>query len=204
MPKYSILRSYTQMPDAPLGDFSLHVATAMTGNANFTTPPVTPAALTTAANSYISSLATATNGTPLDTANKNALQTALIGLLDQLADYVELTSQNNQTKLLSSGFSLASTSRTQAQVGTTAILSVTNLATTKLELELQVADNAWCYIVQTSTAPNVWVTAATFTNPHDAVLTGLTPGQTYAIRVAAMGSGNQQSEWSDVVSHMST
>jgi hypothetical protein len=119
-----------------------------------------------------------------------------------LADYVELTSQNNQTKLLSSGFSLASTPRIQAQVGTTAILSVSNVATTKLEL--QVADNAWCYIVQTSTAPNVWVTGATFTNPHDAVLTDLTLGTTYAIRVCAMGSGNQQSKWPDVVNHMST
>jgi hypothetical protein len=42
------------------------------------------------------------------------------------------------------------------------------------------------------------------TNPHDAVLTGLTPGTVYAIRVCAMGSNNQVSEWCDVVSHMCT
>ena len=88
--------------------------------------------------------------------------------------------------------------------GTTGILSVTNLATTKLELELSVAANAWCYVIQISTVPGVWVTALVVTNPHVAVLTGLTPGTTYGIRACAMGSSNQQSEWCDVVSHMST
>lgn len=204
MPKYHILRSYTQMPDAPLGDFALHVAAKMTGNANFPTPPGTPAALATLANSYIGSLATATNGTPADTAAKNALQASLITALNQMADYVELTAQNDQVKLLSAGFTLASIVRAQAQVGTTSILSATNIATTKLELELEVADNAWCYIIQTSTVPNVWATALIVTDPHDAVLTGLTPGTTYALRAAAMGSHNQISEWSDTVSHMST
>jgi hypothetical protein len=204
MPKYRILRNYLEMNDAPLGDFGLHIGTCMTGNANFTTPPVTGAALTGLGNTYITTLAAAVDGNKLATANKLAAQSALLAALDQTADYVELTSQNNQAKLLSSGFTLASTSHAQAQVGTTGILSVSNLATTKLELELQVADNAWCYVVQISTAPNVWTTAGVFTNPHDVVLTGLTPGTTYAIRVCAMGSGNQQSEWSDVVNHMST
>jgi hypothetical protein len=204
MPKYHILRNYLQMADAPLGEFGLKIGTGMTGNANFLTPPFTGAQLITASNNYITGAAVALNGTPEDTANKAALQTALLAALDQTADYVEYTAHNDQAKILSSGFSLASTSHAPAPVGTTAILSVTNLASTKLELELQVAANAWCYIIQTSTSPNVWVTALIVTNPRDAVLTGLTPGTSYGIRACAMGSGNQQSEWSDMVNHMST
>jgi hypothetical protein len=206
MPKYSILRNYLNMAMGPLGDFGLHIGTSMTGNANFVTPapPFAGAAITMAANNYIAGCAAAVDGNKTATANKAALQAVLLNVLDQTADYVELNSQNLQAKMLSSGFALASTSHAQAPVGTTAILSVTNLATTKLELELQVAANAWCYVIQISTAPNVWTTALVVTNPRDCVLTGLTPGTTYAIRVCAMGSGNQQSEWCDVVSHMST
>jgi hypothetical protein len=204
MPKYHILRNYLEMDDSPLGEFGLKIGTGMTGNANFTSPPFTGAQITTKSNDYINGVAAALNGTPEDTANKSVLQTALLAALDQTADYVEYIAQNDQAKILSAGFTLASTSRAQALVGNTGILSVTNLASTKLELELQVAPNAWCYIIQTSTSPGVWTTALIVTNPHDAVLTNLTPGTTYGIRACAMGSGNQQSEWSDAVNHMST
>ena len=192
------------MADAPLGEFALHVGSAMDGNGNFTTPPVTAAALLASANAYIGSLADAVDGNKVATANKNALQAVLLGSLDQMADYAELTAQNNQAALLSSGFSLASTSHAPVVVGPTNILAVTNVATTKLALKLAVANNAWCYVVQISSVAGVWIMAATFTNPRAAVLTNLTPGTTYAIRVCAMGSGNQTSEWCDTVSHMST
>jgi hypothetical protein len=204
MPKYRILRNYLKMADAPLGDFGLHIGTSMTGNVNFTTPPFTGAVLTGLANTYITALGAKVGSIGMVTAAKNAAQAALLAALDQTADYVELNSQNNEAKLLSSGFKLASTSHAQAQVGSTGILSVTNPATTKLELELLVAANAWCYVIQLSTAPGVWTTALVVTDPHDAVLTGLTPGTTYALRACAMGSGNQESEWCDVVNHMST
>ena len=204
MPKYHILRNYSELPDGQLGEFALHVATALTGNANFTTPPVTPAALTTAANNFITALAAAVDGNPTAIANKNALRTTLIGLLDQEADYVELTSLNNQTKLLSSGFHLASTTRSPAVPGKTCLLAVANVATTKLGLKLAVADNAWAYVVETSVNGGPWTMAEIFTDPHDAVLTGLTPGVTYAIRVQVHGSGNQRSEYCDPVMHMCT
>jgi len=192
------------MADAPLGEFALHIGSSMDGNGHFSASPVLPADLTTQANGYITSIASAVDASKEATANKNALQAALLAALDQIADYVESAALNNQVILLSSGFSLASTGNTPKVVGTTGILSVTNLATTKLALKLAAADNAWCYVVQISSVAGVWIMAATFTNPRAAVLTNLTPGTTYAIRVCAMGSGNQTSEWCDTVSHMST
>jgi hypothetical protein len=206
MAKNKILRVYQRMTEGALGGYALHIGTSMTGNPNFVTPapPFTGAALTTLANTYISAVGAKVGSIGVLTAAKNAAQAALISALDQTADYVELNSQNNPVKIESAGFTLASTSHAQAQVGTTGINSVTNIATTKLALDLVVAANAWCYVIQVSTAPNVWTTWLVVTDPHDAVLTGLTPGTTYSIRACAMGSGNQQSEWCNTVTQMST
>jgi len=204
MSKLRLLRSYNQLADAPLADFGLHVAGKLDGNAAFPNLPFTVAALTAKANELSTSIGVAADGTKEDTAHKNAVRAELIAMLDTLAGYVEITAQNNEEKMLSSGFGLANTGRTPAVPGMTSILSVTNLATTKLGLELAVADNAWGYIVAISSAPGVWMMVNTFTDPHDVVLSGLTPGTVYAIRVQVIGSGNQRSEWCEPVSHMST
>jgi hypothetical protein len=187
-----------------LGDFALHVATDLTGNANFTTPPVTPAALTTQANGFNTAVSACVNGTPANTLAKNTLRAALIATLDQLATYVELTANNDPQKIVSSGFSLASTTRTPQVPGVTSITAITNVAPGKLGLELAVADNAWAYVVEYTAQPGGAVKTATFTNPHDVVLTGLTSGTTYSIRVQVMGSGNQVTEWCAPVSAMAT
>ena len=204
MATYSVLRNYGRKADGDLGDFGLHIGTKMTGNVNFTTPPFTIASLTTATNNFMASAAASLNGTPADTLNKKNLREALIGLLNQLATYVELVANNDPAKILSSGFSLASTSRTPAVPGMTSILSVDNVASGKLGLNLQVADNAWAYVVEYTALPGGAVKTATFTNSHEATLTGLTPGTMYSIRVQVMGSGNQTTEWCDAVQHMAT
>jgi hypothetical protein len=144
------------------------------------------------------------NGTPAQTLAKNTLRTALIATLDQLATYVELTAANDAQKIISSGFNLANTTRTAQVPGMTSIMSVTNVASGKRGLELQVADNAWAYIVEYTALPSGTVKTATFTNSHDATLLGLTPGTMYSMRVQVMGSGNQVTEWSNTVQQMAT
>ncbi len=202
--KNHVLRDYSGKTDGQLGDFALHVATDLTGNANFTTPPVTPAALTAQATGFNTAVSACVNGTPANTLTKNTLRAALVATLDQLAAYVELTANNDPEKIISSGFNLASTTRTAQVPGMTSIMSVTNVASGKLGLELQVADNAWAYIVEYTALPNGAVKTATFTNAHDVTLTGLTPGTMYSMRVQVMGSGNQVTEWSNTVQQMAT
>jgi hypothetical protein len=41
-----------------------------------------------------------------------------------------------------------------------------------------------------------------FTQARRIVLTGLTPGVTYAVRVRAIGGSTGFSDWSDPISHM--
>jgi hypothetical protein len=203
--KNRVLRDYSTKTEGQLGDFALHVATSLTGNVNFTTPTIPPATLTTQANGFNTAAAKALNGTPADTLDKTNKHDALIASLDQLATYVDLIANGNAAIILSSGFSLASSSaRTPAVPGTTSILSVTNVASGKLGLDLQVAANAWAYIVEYTALPSGAKLTATFTNPHDVTLIGLTPGTIYSIRVQVMGSGNQITEWSDAVQHMAT
>jgi hypothetical protein len=202
--KNRILRDYSGKADGQLGDFGLHVATSMTGNVNFTSPPITPVALTTESTGFNVAVAASLNGTQADTLAKKVKREALIATLDQLASYVELTALNDAQKILSSGFSLASTSRTPLAPGMTSILSVANVASGKLGLELAAADNAWAFVVEYTALPNGVTQHKTFTNPHEATLTGLTPGTMYSIRVQVMGSGNQVTEWCDTVQHMAT
>ncbi len=183
---------------------ALHVATSLDGNPNFTTPPILPATVKTQATGFNDSVANAQNGTPADTLDKNNKRGALIATLDQLASYVELTAAGDAAKIISSGFNLSSNTRTALVPGMTSILSVNNVASTKLGLDLQVADNAWAYVVEYTALPSGAKLTATFTNPHDVTLTGLTPGTNYSIRGQVMGSGNQITEWSDAVQHMAT
>lgn len=205
MGKSYILRNYSKKKVAALGDFALHVADNMDGNANFTTPAVPPAVLRSKAGALALAIATSQDGTKEDTEHKNSLREDLISTLDVEATYVELTAKGNREQLLSSGFDVATAGATSpAPVGTTAILSVTNVASGKLEIELQVADNAWAYELEVSSAPGVWVHNKTITDPHDAVLENLTPGTMYAIRARAIGSKNQYAAWCDPVSHMAT
>ena len=202
--KNHVLRDYSTKTDGQLGDFALHVATDLTGNANFTTPPVTPAALTTQAGNFNTAVSACVNGTPTNTLTKNTLRAALIATLDLLATYVELTANNDPQKIISSGFNLNSGTRTAQVPGMTSIMSVTNVASGKLGLELQVTDNAWAYVVEYTALPNGAVKTATFTNAHDVTLTGLTPATMYSLRVQVMGSGNQVTEWSNTVQQMAT
>ena len=202
--KNHVLRDYSTKTDGQLGDFALHVATDLTGNANFTTPPVTPAALTTQATGFNTAVSACVNGTLAQTLTKNTLRAALVATLDQLATYVELTANNDPQKIVSSGFNLNSGTRTAQVPGMTSIMSVTNVASGKLGLDLQVADNAWAYVVEYTALPNGAVKTATFTNAHDVTLTGLTPATMYSLRVQVMGSGNQVTEWSNTVQQMAT
>jgi hypothetical protein len=204
MPKQHVLRTYNKMPAPAVAEKTLLVVGKMTGNAYFTKPDVDLTLLTTTANSLIAAVAKAEDGTSEDTAHKTAILVTLRGLLDTQANYVENIAQNSEEIILSSGFDLASTSRTPALVTGSSITDVTNVASTKLDIEVTIDPNAWGYEFQVSTAPGVWVHWETYTDPHDIVLLNLVPGQMYGIRVRVLGAGNQRSEWSEPVSHMAT
>lgn len=201
--KLHLLHNYSQLSDPELGNFALHVSSQMDGNANFTTPLVTPAVLNTAATGFLAAVAVCQDGTKQDTQQKNDLRAALLSQLDELAAYVEITAKNSAAVMLSSGFDLAATTAVKpAPVGDVSITAVNNAASGSLSLDMNYGPNVWAFETQVSTAPNVWVAAGYFTHSRNVNLMNLTPGTLYNIRVRVHGSHNQVSAWSDPVSHM--
>jgi hypothetical protein len=202
--KNRVLRNYSEKSNGQLGEFAQHIATSLTGNANFPTPPILPAALNTQALAFNASVAKAINGTPADTLDQNNQRAALIAALDTLANYVDLIAKGNEAIIVSSGFAVASSTRTAAVPGMSAVLGVENVASTKLGLDLQTADNAWAYIVEYTAQPDGAPLLKTFTSLKEVILPALISGKIYSLRVKVMGSNNQETEWSDAVTHMAT
>jgi hypothetical protein len=139
-----------------------------------------------------------------DTEHKHILEAIVIGQMDTQANYVENIAQNNAEIILTSGFELANQTHNASVVTGSSITDVANLASTKLGLTVVIDPEAWAYQVEISTVAGVWQHWENFTDPHNIVLEGLVPGQVYSIRIRVLGVGNQRSEWSEPVSHMST
>jgi len=199
-----VARDYGNKGDKELAKTGLHIGTCLLGNGNFTTPPITPAALTTQANSFNAAIATAENNTPATTQVKNAVRIALVAALDQLANYVDFTANGDAAKIASSGFNVANIKNTPRVPAASTILGITNASTGTLNFELAVAAYAWVYIIAFAPVAGGVPQYRWFTDPHDVVITGLTPGTLYSFTVQVMGSKNQATATSDAVQHMAT
>lgn len=184
-------------------DLAKQIVKAMTGNANFTTPNPTLAQITTAAANLeaaraelLSLRAEAKNKTIVQA----QLEDALEKLLTQLASYVENISASDPAIITSAGMNIKSASTPAGQLDPPAAFATT---TGDSDGELDVSWNsdpaARSYVIETSTQapPNaVWTQAKTTTKSKE-TLTGLTSGQRYWVRVAAIGTTGQ-SGWSDI------
>ncbi len=178
------------------------IKTAMTGNANFTTP-IPPLAtittqvttLTTSNNTYeTGALAQKTNLT-----NRDNAAAALIAGLTQLGGYVEAASAGDEAKIHSAGMGVRG-ARGPAGVPAQAM----NLSLTagdnegELDAQWDPVANVKSYDIQTSPEPitgTSWTSKPSVTKSK-AVLMGLPSGTRVNVRVRAVGSGGTGA-WSD-------
>jgi hypothetical protein len=123
---------FGRLSDTQLDNFAQGVIDAITGNAAFPTPPVTLANLQTAQTDFASKLAASLNGSIADTAAKNNSRQALIGMLRDVAAYVQIRCNNDPAILLSSGFQMQSTNRAQVELPKPDGLSLKNGTTGQL------------------------------------------------------------------------
>jgi hypothetical protein len=200
-----VARDFMSAPANDVANLGDDVVDGFTGSTVFTAPPVTAAQLIVLIATLRTAITAADAGGTVQTAAKIKALKALTGALRKDANYVENESDNDKETLLSSGFDIVSTNRAQAQLEQPLIAAILNLMTTQILLRLLSILNAKSYQVQIATvAAGPWLEAGIFTQARRIVLTGLTPGTIYFVRVRAVGGSTGYSDWSVVASLMAT
>ena len=194
---------FARLSDSELDNFAHAVADGMTGNATYPAPPVTMANLEAAKTDFTAKLAAAQAGGAADTAAKNNSRQTLIGVLRQLASYVQMSCNNDQALLLSSGFQTQSAKGASAPLDQATGLRIKNGSTGQLVASVTPVKNASMYEGRIKLNAE-WMPSVFTGDSQHITFDGLTPGQTYTIQVRALGGSTGQSDWCDPSSRMAT
>jgi len=208
MTQLRVLLNFASASDHELEERAMTVHAGLYGKPAYPTPPVSQADLMTAITNFSTALAAAEVGGPADTAEKNNMREILIGLLRQLANYVQDNHGNNLATLLESGFEAASTNNTSVPLETPAITDILNGISGQLILRVEPVDNARGYtaryaLIGENGAPGPWIGTVFFNSTRRMEINGLTPGGNYVFEVCAMGGSTGQSGYSNPVSRRS-
>jgi hypothetical protein len=209
MPQLRVLLGFSSAADHSVEETAQAVHDHLYDNPAYPDPPpVTALALGAALTAFSTALAEAPLGGPVDTADKDEKRAILIGLLRQLAGYVQENHGNSLTKLLSSGFEAVSTNRTSVPLDAPTIRDIINANSGQLLVRVTPIKNAKNYEVRYAAigaggAPGPWQNGGLFSNSRSMPVSGLTPGTNYTFQVRAIGGSTGYSDWSDPTSHMS-
>src|ERR1051326_3300308 len=109
------LEGFSKLSDADVVSRGTLVQTKMTGNANFSNPPVDLAALKANIEYLQALIAEALDGSKKVIAEKQKQRETVVQMLRLLARYVEVTSKGDMAVFQTSGFQTASTTKTTAE-----------------------------------------------------------------------------------------
>ena len=176
---------------------------------SFPTPPVTAAVLESEINSFATAKAAQAQGGTAATAAKNNARGTLTGLLQQLAFYVQVTSNDDLALLLSTGFEPVSQNRTQTQLAKPTLIRIKNglsgqsLATISPDRNARCAQLIVAEIaeIDETGAPGPFRPPIIHTSSVNIPVDDLTPGKLYAMQGRFVGGLTGFSDWSDVVTH---
>ena len=204
--KAHVSLAFAESKDPALVNFAGGVHTGLGANtATFTALPVTLLALDAAKTDFDGKLALAHKGSVAQTEAKDRAREVLIGLLRQLAAYVEGKAQGDASIIRLAGFDVAVHGVTAPTILLKPeILGIINFMTTQLKLRVSKVANAHAYEVQFRIGSGAWQGAGAFANTRAIVVINLVPGTLYEFRVRAIGGSTGTSDWSDAVSHMAT
>jgi hypothetical protein len=196
--------SFATFSDNDANSIAILVIVCIKNNQLYPNLPVAIAAMTLLQTKFQDAITAAAQGGKLLTAAKNEAREALISALRQTAGYVQsLAPTLTVSQVLSSGFDVANASSTPSPLDQP-VFSLDNSMTTQLGVGLSVVPNAKAYQMQFSTGTGAWLEAGIFPNTKGIVLTNLTPGTIYNVRIRAVGGSTQYSPWSATVSKMAT
>jgi hypothetical protein len=193
---------FARLSDVELDNFAQAVVDSMTGNATYPSPPITMTNLLAVKNDFTNKIAAAQAGGPSDTAAKNNSRQELLGILRQLAAYVQMSCNNDMALLLSSGFEAQSTNRASAPLDQPQSLAIKNGASGQLVASVTPVKNTSMYEGRIKLSDGDWMPSVFTGDSRHITFDGLTPGKNYTAQVRALGGSTGQSDWSDPSSHM--
>ena len=195
--------SFAALSDSELDNFAQGVVDALTGNATYPAPPVTVADLQAAIRDFTAKMAAAQTGGPVVTAAKNNARQILIGMLRDVAAYVQIACKGDSAQLLSSGFKMQSSNRAQSPLEQPQNLQLKNGSAGQLVAAVSPVRNANMYEGRSKLADGAgdWTSVYTGDSQH-IIFNGLTRGKDYTVQVRALGGSTGQSDWSDPSTHM--
>ena len=186
---------YVGVSDKDVAAQVLAVIDGLTGNPNFTKPPIDLAVLKTTAELFASAIAATIDGGKKATAEKNKQRAIVVKMMRPLGHWVEASCKDDLTILKSSGFQPISTTRMPAQPlqGPPTIVKVDNGPNSgQLLVRITALPQADYYNLRYAavgadgkTGPWTEVRPFSSTRPPTSV-DGLTPGTNYAIQVRAL------------------
>lgn len=202
MNTYRTSLAFARLPDGGLDTFTGNVLAKMTGNPSFATPLVSLAALGAARTTFSNAMSAALHGGKIATAEKNAAREASLALLRQQAAYVQSIAGEDEAMLLSSGFDVVKTDRTQIPLPQPIVEKVENTMSGQLGLKLRPVPTARAYEVQVRYGATGWEAVGVFTDSRRIIVPNLTPGTVYTLQSRAIGGTTGYSDWSNPVSRM--
>jgi hypothetical protein len=194
-----ISTSYKRERDSELYIVTKRIVESMKNNANFPNPPAALTALEKLLPEYDSSLTNAKGRDREMVAIKKAKKRAMVALLTEVASYVTLICNGDETLLLNSGFSIVGQSKEQQPMPAIQKLIVELGPPGAVTISVKRVRGARAYLHQYTseqpTSETVWTNEGT-TSPSY-IFRGLKSFTKYWFRVVALGP-NGQTEYSPV------
>lgn len=197
-----IVKNYKRKSDAGVLTFSQNVHSSTSESTLLPNPIPTMEVLGAAINLYSDMLTPSLNRGRMQVALKNDARHTLTELLDELANFVTLTANGNDTILISSGFDLSKIPGSVV-INTPQVLVTDGPNPGELNSTAKGAENGKGFVHQVTADPitddSVWESVTTTRRSY--TFKGLQKTKNYWVRVAAIG-GNQQMKISKPVSRV--
>ena len=128
----------------------------------------------------------------------------LVAALRQIAAYIQSLGLT-ESQVLTSGYDIIVWSKNKITLVAPVVTGLDNSITTQLGVYLQAVNGANAYHVQYNTNDGkTWLDAGIWGNTRGIVITNLTPGTVYGVRIRAIGGSTQYGPWSATVSLVAT
>jgi len=195
---------FVSLPKDQLNSFAILAIVCLKNNLLFPNLPIAIAALTALQAAYQNAMNAAAVGGEKDTSALAEARDALVMALRQIAAYIQSLNLT-ESQVLTSGFDVIVWTKTKITLVAPAGISLDNTITTKLGVYFQAVNGAKAYHVQFSAdSGKTWLDAGIWPNTKGVVLTNLTPGTVYFVRIRAIGGSTQYGPWSAITTLMAT